>query len=295
MPDTPRARALGKELRAARKASGLTMRRLGDLIGCSEAKVSRMETARRRLAPHSVAAYLDALHLRGRERDRLLRLAQDLDRSAWWESGGGLPAQLTELADAETRAVRITEVSEVLIPGLLQIPEYSRALFAATDVPPDNVERLVAARLARQSALSAADPVEYRVLLDEAALCRAVGGAAVMAEQLRAVGKAARMPNVELRVVPFSVGAHTGLDGPFLLLEFCRDRPLVHVEQRRCGVFLEDPDDVAPFQRARSRLVRTAMSPDRSAELVIAHAEAYEREEDTGRARDPLAEVQLQR
>jgi len=273
----------------------MTMRRLGELIGCSEAKVSRLETARRRLDPRKVAAYLDALQVRGPERERLLRLARDLDRPGWWESGGGLPAQLTELADAENRAVRITEVSEVLIPGLLQIPEYSRALFAATDVPPDNVERLLAARQARQDVLTGADPVDYLVLLDEAALCRAVGGPAAMAEQLRALGKAAHMSNVELRVVPFAVGAHTGMDGPFLLLEFERDKPLVHVEQRRCGAFLDDAEDVAPFQRARSSLCRAAMDPDRSAELVAAYAEAYEREEAVGRGSSPLAQVELQR
>ena len=117
MSDTPRARALGKELRSARAESGLTMRQVGTLIGCSEAKVSRLETARRRLSPPTVRAFLDALDVRGGERDRLLRMAHDIDRTAWWESGGGLPAQLTELADAESRAVRITELSEVLIPG----------------------------------------------------------------------------------------------------------------------------------------------------------------------------------
>ena len=114
-------------------------------------------------------------------------------------------------------------------------------------------------------------------------------------EQLRALGKAAHMSNVELRVVPFAVGAHTGMDGPFLLLEFERDKPLVHVEQRRCGAFLDDAEDVAPFQRARSSLCRAAMDPDRSAELVAAYAEAYEREEAVGRGSSPLAQVELQR
>ncbi|MBK0865776.1 helix-turn-helix domain-containing protein [Saccharopolyspora sp. HNM0986] len=296
MSDTPRARALGKELRSARAESGLTMRQVGSLIGCSEAKVSRLETARRRLSPPTVRAFLDALDVRGGERDRLLRMAHDIDRTAWWESGGGLPAQLTELADAESRAVRITELSEVLIPGLLQIPEYSRALFAATEVEPQHRDRLVAARLARQQILNEPEPVRYLVLLDEAALRRAVGGRLVMADQLRAVLKTARLPNVTLQVMPFSLGAHTGLDGPFLLLEFERSKPLVHLEQRRCGAFLDAPEDVTPFQRARSTLCRTAMSPARSADLVAAYADAYEREEDTGDGRrEALAEVELQR
>ncbi|MBB5072073.1 transcriptional regulator with XRE-family HTH domain [Saccharopolyspora gloriosae] len=295
MPDTPRARALGKELRVAREQSGLTLRQLGDLIGCSEAKVSRMETARRRLAPNSVRAFLDAVDVRGANRDRLLRLAYDIDEPVWWESGIGLPTQLTELIDAENRAVSITEVSEVLIPGLLQIPDYARALFAATDVAVEQLDRLIAVRLSRQRILNRADPVRYLVLLDEAALCRAVGGPAVMAAQLRAVLHACEASNVTVQVVPFSAGAHTGMDGPFLLLEFLRSRPVVHLEQRRCGAFLDDPEDVTPFQHARSRLCRTALSPNCSMELVAAYARRYECWEGTAHGDGTLAEIELQR
>ncbi len=295
MSDTPRARALGKELRAVREQSGLTLRQLGDLIGCSEAKVSRMETARRRLAPNSVRAFLDAVDVRGANRDRLLRLAYDIDEPVWWESGIGLPAQLTELIDAEKRAVCITEASEVLVPGLLQIPDYARALFNATGVPAEQVDRLIGARLARQGILHRAEPTRYVVLLDEAALCRAVGGPAVMAAQLNAMCAVCREPNISLHVVPFTAGAHTGLDGPFLLLEFVRSRPVVHLEQRRCGAFLDDPEDVTPFLHARSSLCRTALSPDRSLELVAAYARRYECGEDTGHGDGALAEIELQR
>ncbi|WP_258718652.1 helix-turn-helix transcriptional regulator [Saccharopolyspora gloriosae] len=295
MSDTPRARALGKELRLAREQSGMTLRQLGDLIGCSEAKVSRMETARRRLSTNSVRAFLDAVDVRGANRDRLLRLAYDIDEPVWYESGIGLPAQLTELIDAENRAVGITEASEVLIPGLLQIPDYARALFVATDVPAEQLERLVAARLSRQRILERADPVRYLVLLDEAALCRAVGGPAVMAAQLHAVLDVCREPNITVQVVPFAAGAHTGLDGPFLLLEFARSRPTVHLEQRRCGAFLDDPEDVTPFQHARSRLCRTALSPSCSLELIAAYAHRYECWEGTAHGDGTLAEIELQR
>ena len=174
-------------------------------------------------------AFLDAVDVRGANRDRLLRLAYDIDEPVWWESGVGLPAQLTELIDAEQRAVCITEVSEVLIPGLLQIPDYARALFLATGVPADRVDRLIAARLARQGVLHRAEPTRYVVLLDEAALCRAVGGPAVMAAQLNAVQAMCREPDISLHVVPFAQGAHTGLDGPFLLLEFVRSLSLIHI------------------------------------------------------------------
>ncbi|GAA4851562.1 hypothetical protein GCM10025787_38560 [Saccharopolyspora rosea] len=69
MPDTPRARALGKELRAAREAAGLTMRELGDALGWSEAKVSRLETAKRALKPDAVEAILSVLRVSRQQRD----------------------------------------------------------------------------------------------------------------------------------------------------------------------------------------------------------------------------------
>ncbi|QUH05153.1 helix-turn-helix domain-containing protein [Saccharopolyspora erythraea] len=279
MSDTPRARALAKELRAARKAAGLTLRELSERVGWSESKLSRLETAQRGLKPAAMTVVLDALGVTGSERDHLLKMAREIKQPTWWEFGGGLPTQLTELADAESRAVRITEVSEVLVPGLLQTREHSRALFAATGVEPERIEQRTAVRQVRQGILTKAEPVEYLVILDEAVLCRAVGGPKVMADQLRAMLKAAERPNITIQVVPFSAGAHTGLDGSFLILEFVRDRPIVHLEQRRSGAFLNDPDDVAPFFVARSNLQQAAMSPDETGDLIVAYAQRYDREE----------------
>lgn len=279
MPDTPRARALAKELRAARKTAGLTMRELGDQVGWSEAKVSRLETAQRGLALESVTAILDVLEVAGRDRERLLKMAREIDQPVWWEFGGDVPVQLSELAEAESRAVSITSVSQVRIPGLLQTREHSRALLAAFGITSDRVEQLAAIRQVRQGILTKADPVEYSVLLDEAVLCRAVGGAALMADQLRHIMKMSELPNITIQVIPFSVGAHTGLDGSFYLLEFVRARTIVHLEQRRSGAFLDAPEDVTPFLHARTTLRQTAMSPAESCDLIAEYAERFESQE----------------
>ncbi|MFD0919029.1 DUF5753 domain-containing protein [Saccharopolyspora rosea] len=205
-------------------------------------------------------------------------MAQDLARPVWWEFGGGLPAQLSELADAESRAVHITSVADVRVPGLLQTWEHSRALLSAVEVDADRVDHLAAIRQARQGILTKDDPVEYEVFLDEAVLCRAIGGPRPMAEQLRHINRMATRPNIVVRVIPFSEGAHTGLDGPFHLLEFRDAGAVVHLEQRRSGVFLDAPDDVDTFVRARSTLRRTAMSQRDSSKLIAAYAEGYESE-----------------
>lgn len=277
MQDTPRARALAKELRAARSAAGVTMRQVGEVLGWSEAKVSRFETAQRGLKLENVEAFLGALGVTGKARERLLKMAREIDQPVWWEFGGGLPVQLTELADAESRAVRITSVAQVRIPGLLQTREHSRALLSAVEVESDErIEQLVAIRQVRQGILTKPDPVEYEAILDEALLCRAVGGGQAMADQLRHVIRAASRENVKIRVIPFAAGAHTGLDGGFHLLEFVRSRSIVHLEQRRSGAFLDDPEDVAPFVQARATLRQAALDPDESLELIAAYAKRHE-------------------
>ncbi|MEV0055439.1 helix-turn-helix transcriptional regulator [Saccharopolyspora shandongensis] len=119
MSDTPRARALAKELRAARNAAGLTARELARVLGWSEAKVSRIETARRGILVQNVEAMLGVLGMKGEDRERLLKMARDIREPAWWELGRDLPQQLTALIDAEQRAKRITNVSLNLVPGLL--------------------------------------------------------------------------------------------------------------------------------------------------------------------------------
>lgn len=255
------------------------MRQVGDVLGWSEAKVSRFETAQRGLNLETTKAFLDALSVTGVKRDRLLKMARELDQPVWWEFGGGVPVQLSELADAESRATRITSVAEIRIPGLLQTREHTRALLAAFGVEPDDrVEQLVAIRQVRQGILTKSDPVEYEAILDEAVLCRAVGGGRSMAEQLDELVRVASRDNITIRIVPFSAGEHTGLDGGFHLLEFVSSRPVVHLEQRRCGVFLDDPDDVAPFVQARSTLRQTALGPDDSLELISTYARRHERE-----------------
>jgi hypothetical protein len=78
--------------------------------------------------------------------------------------------------------------------------------------------------------------------------------------------------------MPFAAGAHTGLDGGFHLLEFVRSRSVVHLEQRRSGAFLDDPEDVAPFVQARATLRQAALGPDDSLEFIAAYAKRHERE-----------------
>ena len=119
----------------------------------------------------------------------------------------------------EADAVRIRTWEPLLVPGLLQTEHYAWAVIRARwPDDPDGVQRRVMARMARRTLLSKPDAPALTAILDEAALRRPIGGAAVMRDQLRELLRP--RPNVTIRVVPYATGAHPGLEGSFVLLDF---------------------------------------------------------------------------
>lgn len=278
MTGSPRARALANELRGARRATGMSMRQVGEKLGWSESKVSRIELAQHTLSETDLSSVLAILGVTGTEREKLLKLARDINQPAWWEFGLDLSPQLTALLDAEQRAVRITQCALHVLPGLLQTRAYSRALFRGFRTDADEADRAIDVRQLRQGILHRQHPAEFVAYLDESVLQRPIGGPQVMAEQLRHIHHLSNGENIELRIIPLDAGVHTGLQGGFVLLDFVRDRSIVHVEQRHSSAFFDDADDVAPFKTAAADLRKVAMSQPESAELIADHVRRYESE-----------------
>ncbi len=275
---TARSRSLGAELRDLRHDRGLSTRDVGDRLGWSASTVSRLETGRRTTSSDDVSALLVVYNVVGSERERLLKLAREADQPGWWEtSHPGLPSQLTALIGFESQATRITNVASVLVPGLLQTPEYTRAVMAGCNIPTPDAETRVATRVGRQVFLSRPEPPELLTIVDEAALRRPIGGRKVMAEQLRHMVKVADRPNVTVRVIPFEHGAHTGLDGAYLVLEFARASTIVHLEHKQSGIFVDEPKDVEPFLVATATLTEVALDPAASEKFILAVADEYDR------------------
>jgi len=277
-PATVRARGLGAELRELRNKAGLSTRVVAQQLGWSASTLNRIENGGRNVTSEDVSALLVLYEITGKERDRLLELAREADQPGWWErASSALPPQLTALIGFESEATRIIDVSLALIPGLLQIPEYTRALLAGSGVPKLEIETLVVARLGRQAILSKSSPPKFLAILDEAVLRRPVGGRHVMAAQLRHIITAGQRSNVTVQVIPFDHGEHAGLNGSYLLLEFSKARTLVHLEHRRSGIFVDEPDDVDPFIKITEILQETALDCTRSAEFLASIEIEYER------------------
>ncbi len=254
------------------------MRLVGKQLDWSEAKVSRVENAKQGITEADVSAMLAVLRVTGTDRERLLKMAREIDQPAWWELGHNLPAQLSALIDTEQRATHITDVTLNLLPGLLQTRAYTRAVMESAGVGSDQIDDLVSIRQVRQGALSSSDPATLHCFIDETALLRPVGGARVMSDQLRSILTATGQSNITVQVLPLALGAHAGLAGTFVLLKFIKSRPVVYLEARSSGAFLDEPDDVSLFADAAERLNQLASDPTASGEIIAKYMKQYESE-----------------
>ncbi|MFP8906161.1 helix-turn-helix domain-containing protein [Streptomyces atacamensis] len=276
---TVHRRQLGAELRRLRKAAGLGIEQVAHELSCSQTRVSRIETGKGRYVakPDEVETLC---RLYGVTDDRQVQMLLDMltnsQKRGWWESYEDvLPSGLEVYVGLETTARSERGWEPLLVHGLLQTPEYARAVLQAT---PSNrlhdVEALVALRLERQKLLTRpGEPLEFWAILDEAAVRRPVGGPEVMRAQLNHLVETAALPNVTVQVVPTDKGAHPGLGGAFSLLEFLEDDPVVYVDSPAGNLYLEKKHDVRRFAATFDLLRAFALAPDESTALVRRVAE----------------------
>jgi transcriptional regulator with XRE-family HTH domain len=280
MPRTkpkPQARGLAEGLRFERRACKLAMVEVAEKLGWSESTLSRIETGLRNASAEEVSALLAIYQVTGARRDTLIEMARDVDRPVWVELRyAEVPEQAKTLAQYEADATKIVGAAVTLIPGLLQTPSYIRSLMNAGGVAPQDIPLRVDVRLKRQKVLSGKSAPTLVSFVDEAALHRRIGGARVMADQLKHLLAMAEHPSIDLRVVPFDVGGHAAVNGPFVLLEFADRKPIVHLEQLRSGLFLDQAVDVDPYIRAIASLDAVSLDPLQSVRMIEHLAATYE-------------------
>jgi transcriptional regulator with XRE-family HTH domain len=279
---TVSARGLGRELRELRLAAGLSVRKVGELLDWQASKISRMETGKYGTKPEDVASLLALYGVTSKERSRLLKLAERGDEPGWWEVARTLSRESKLLIRLESEASCVFEFQPLLIPGLLQTPDYARAVMKFSGVEGADAETRIAARLSRQTILTRDEPPSYHAIVDETVIRRTLGSKRVMVHQLRRMLEAAEQPNVTLQVVPFSHGGYAGLNGSFVLLDFVQSRSVVCLEQSITGTFLEEADQLAFYRRRVESLEAVAMSTAKSADFVARVATEYERGEGHG-------------
>jgi transcriptional regulator with XRE-family HTH domain len=276
-----RRRKLGAELRALRTSAGLTSGEAARLVGWHQSKVSRIETGTSGVKPADVRLLLDVYDVADSQlRELLMALAGTDDsggRHHWWHAYRGvLPPTYRDFISLESQAGSMRTLETTVVPGLLQTPEYARAVTRAAveGLPEDRLDTLVEVRLARQDVLRADPPLRLSAVLDEAVLRREVGGPGVMARQLERLVEAARLPQVRLQVLPFAAGAHIGVTGPFVIFSFSStsDLDVVVLDHLTSSLYLERKEDLQAYTEAFNALQIHALSPEDSLDFIAGTA-----------------------
>ncbi|MER6103544.1 helix-turn-helix transcriptional regulator [Streptomyces sp. NPDC001832] len=245
----------GWELRRQREANNLKQGQLGDIIFCTGSLIGQIETTKK-VPTRDFSERLDAALGTDGVFSRLIGLVLRSQLPTWFQP----------YAEMESCAVYISTYQAQLVYGLLQTEEYARALLGVDH--PSKVDEMVAARLDRQRILKGDNPPALWVVLSEAALLQEVGGRGVMRAQLAQLLDFRDDPWVQIQVLPFSVGQHTGMMGSFTLLRFDDDPDLFYVESYDQGHMTANPQVIKERSVGYARLQATALSPEDSATLI---------------------------
>ncbi|MGX1475611.1 UNVERIFIED_CONTAM: transcriptional regulator with XRE-family HTH domain [Streptomyces canus] len=251
---------VGRQLKLRREAVGMRAAEFGESVGYGEDLVYKIEGGKR--IPRQ--EYLDRA-------DEVLGAGGLI--VAMWEDVKKVryPKKVRELAKLEAQAIEIGVYECNIIAGLLQTPEHARTLIEAAQPPysPDDLDRMVAARLARQSVFERDDPApSIHFVLEEAPLRRQVGGTMVWRRQLEHLLEVGRLRNVTLQVMPTNSDAHPGLDGRIELLKFSDGTTVGRSDGAFNGRPTSDPKQLRIVELRYGTIRAQALSPGESRALI---------------------------
>jgi hypothetical protein len=247
--------------------------------GISQSKITKIELAQVKATLKDVLTLLDAYGETDPEQQALLiSMVRDGHRKDWWEGHRVLHPKFGSYLGLETVASTLQAYGTHLVHGLLQTPDYTRALYRAArpHLLEHEVDQLIEFRQRRQELLTRDNPAPLTLwsIMDEAVLRRRIGGRETMYAQLQRLITAAAMPNVTLLVMPDDLGAHPGLNGPLSLLQFeTGTRPVAYVECQAGNLYMEKDDDLRRCQQTINHIIAAAQGPDQSLALIRRIAE----------------------
>ncbi|MGW7520849.1 helix-turn-helix domain-containing protein [Streptomyces sp. NPDC054796] len=251
--------AYGKVLQRLRKRAGLTQEQLAESVGYSLEQTASIEQGRRPAKAAFTTAAERVLDAGGVLED----LQEEVDFAK-------LPAFFRDFVLIEMEAVSRFDYDPLLVPGLLQTPEYARALFEG-QCPPlgdEEVEHNVDARISRQKILARTPLVDFSFVIGEAALRNPVSSPHVMSAQLQQLLTHAQLRNVEVQIMPIAHGVHPGLEGPMVLVETTENQQFGYFESQGIGSVVSDPTQVSIFRHRYGKLRSLALNVEESAAFV---------------------------
>ncbi|MEU7087744.1 helix-turn-helix domain-containing protein [Streptomyces achromogenes] len=252
--------AVGALVAHYRKKARLTQEQLAEMANISVDTVRSIEQGRLALQPDRAEQFDELLETGGAlsvlvarlpVRDRIVQFAQGL-------------------VDHEQEAVSILSYQSLVVPGLLQTPEYCRAVFnyRYPALVSEKAEQWVQARMDRQLIWQRDRPPVGHFVLEESILRRQVGSPDVMRAQIRQILEYTEPAHMSFQIMPASRTPHACLDGPMVLLETPEFERLVYLEVQRASFLVDDPNEVSDYHLQYGMLRSQALTPDKSVGLL---------------------------
>ena len=270
---TVQRRRLREELRRARDAAGLRQADVAHAMDWSPSKLIRIERGDVSVSTNDLKALLSHYGVKDRGKvNGLLELAKSARGASFYDQYADLlKPGFKEYLAYEASASVIRQYEPVLVPGLLQTEEYGRGVLGSVaGLGPEDVDKAWTVRRHRQDAVDRESPPEMRYILDEAALRRHVGRGPVMRHQLERLRESAAELHISIQIMPFARGAHPGMAGSFVLLEFAdlNLADLLHLEGINSTTTRDDTDQIAHYLDRFAQLEHLALSEDESVDFL---------------------------
>ncbi|MGD0069093.1 MAG: helix-turn-helix transcriptional regulator [Streptosporangiaceae bacterium] len=268
---TVRSRRVGTELRRLREAAGVTTAQAAEVLSCSPAKISRIENGIVSVRVVDLRLLLDRYGDQDPEhRAYLERLARESNKHGWWQDyGDTIPPYYADFIGLETDASYIKTWEATIVPGLLQTPEYARAVMLANPamISPDMLENFISIRLERQARLEQGTDVRLDAVIWEAALITTVGSDEIQHGQLGRLLELMDQPNISVQVLPLEAGDKANMSGSFVMFSFGREQSVstVFVETLTSSQYLERDQELRGYTLVFDALRSAALGPAASA------------------------------
>lgn len=266
---TARRILLGALLKRLRESAHVARADAAYEIRGSDSKMSRLEAGKVSFKERDVDDLLKMYGLTdGPDRDRVLQMARESNKHGWWQRYNEvIPAWFEDYVGLEASASRIQSYELLFVPGLLQTPEYARALVSGgnPNANDPDVEQRLNVRLRRQQILRRPDAPTFWAVVDESVLHRPIGGDEVLVAQLDHLLEMAALPSVVLQILPWRLSGYAA-EHAFTMLRFAEPElpDLVYLEEHTGAAYLDKRPDVESYTRIMDRLTIDALSPDAS-------------------------------
>ncbi|MFF6827697.1 MULTISPECIES: helix-turn-helix domain-containing protein [Streptomyces] len=252
---------VGRQVKLRREAVGMRAGEFGRAVGYGEDLVYKIESGKRIPRPEFLDRADEVLDAGG----LLAAMKEDVAKVRY-------PKKVRDLADMEARAVEIGTYECNIVAGLLQTEEHARSVIGAAQPPysPDDVERMVTARVARRSVFARDPAPALSFVLEEGVLRRPIGGRVVWRQQLERLLEVGRLHNVVLQVMPMDCDTHSGLDGRIELLKFADGTAVGRSDGAFNGRPIHDPKHLRILE-LRYGTIRAQALPPRESLALIEH------------------------